>query len=127
MDLTYIKEALFSIGDDKASGPDGFPALFFKKAWEIVAEDVVVAIYHFFQVSKMNPVFSSTYIALIPKKPHITAMTDARPIACCSVIYKAIIKLLANRIKGFMPKLVSKCQGAFVEGRDIYSTSPRVS
>ncbi|GKC03054.1 putative RNA-directed DNA polymerase, eukaryota, reverse transcriptase zinc-binding domain protein [Tanacetum coccineum] len=31
-----IIDALFSIGDDKAPGPDGFTAAFFKKSWDIV-------------------------------------------------------------------------------------------
>ena len=31
-----IKEAMFSIGDNKAPSPDGYSAKFFKKAWSIV-------------------------------------------------------------------------------------------
>ncbi|XP_071695235.1 uncharacterized protein [Rutidosis leptorrhynchoides] len=34
-----IKEAIFGIGDDKASGPDGYSSTFFKKAWSIVGEE----------------------------------------------------------------------------------------
>ena len=35
-----IKNAIFSINDSKALGPDGFTSLFFKKAWSIVGNDV---------------------------------------------------------------------------------------
>lgn len=33
-----IKKALDAIGDLKAPGPDGMPAVFFKKYWDIVGE-----------------------------------------------------------------------------------------
>ncbi|KAE8654001.1 COP9 signalosome complex subunit 4-like [Hibiscus syriacus] len=36
-----IKEALFSKGNDKAPGPDGFTPMFFKISWSVVGEDVV--------------------------------------------------------------------------------------
>ncbi|GFZ03501.1 hypothetical protein Acr_16g0001250 [Actinidia rufa] len=43
-----IKEGLFSIGDDKAPGPDGYSDHFFKKAWSIVETDFCAAIKEFF-------------------------------------------------------------------------------
>nr|GEV14472.1 hypothetical protein [Tanacetum cinerariifolium] len=36
-----IKDALFSMGDDKAPGPDGFTAAFFKKSWDIVRVKII--------------------------------------------------------------------------------------
>ena len=36
-----IKNAIFSMKDFKAPGPDGFTSLFFKKTWSIVGRDVV--------------------------------------------------------------------------------------
>ena len=38
MDITSseVKEAMFSIKDGKAHGPDGFNVLFFKRTWGIV-------------------------------------------------------------------------------------------
>jgi hypothetical protein len=39
-----IKETLFSIGNDKAPGPDGYSSIFFKKSWDIVEADFCVAV-----------------------------------------------------------------------------------
>lgn len=43
-----IKGALFSIGDDKAPGPDGFTSRFFKSAWGVIEDDFCKAIKEFF-------------------------------------------------------------------------------
>ena len=43
-----IKNALFSIDDTKAPGPDGFSSLFFKMAWSIVECEVSAAVADFF-------------------------------------------------------------------------------
>ncbi|VFQ93996.1 unnamed protein product, partial [Cuscuta campestris] len=48
VDRTEVKEALFSIGDDKAPGPDGYTAAFFKKKWDIVGDTVFDAVSEFF-------------------------------------------------------------------------------
>nr|GEY39652.1 putative reverse transcriptase domain-containing protein [Tanacetum cinerariifolium] len=43
-----IKNALYSMKDDKAPGLDGFTGAFFKKAWDIVGTDFIRAIKEFF-------------------------------------------------------------------------------
>ncbi|KAK1408250.1 hypothetical protein QVD17_39886 [Tagetes erecta] len=48
-----IKETMFSFSDDKAPGPDGYTAAFFKKAWNIVGHDVSLAIQDFFLKGKL--------------------------------------------------------------------------
>ncbi|GJY33111.1 putative reverse transcriptase domain-containing protein [Tanacetum coccineum] len=38
-----VRDAMFSIGDNKAPGPDGYSSAFFKESWEIVGTDITKA------------------------------------------------------------------------------------
>ena len=53
----------------------------------------------------------------MPKKTDSMEMRDYRPIACCNVIYKVVSKILGNRLKLILPRLVTENQSAFVKGR----------
>nr|XP_043615904.1 uncharacterized protein LOC122587803 [Erigeron canadensis] len=64
---TEIKDAMFSIFDIKAPGPDGFSSAFFKKAWSIVGKEVSLAIHDFFKKGKLLKELNHTILALIPK------------------------------------------------------------
>ncbi|XP_021996267.1 uncharacterized protein LOC110893468 [Helianthus annuus] len=114
-----VKLAMFSIGNDKAPGPDGYTAAFYKHAWQIIGTDVSTAVIDFFGSGKLLRELNNTLIVLIPKKPTPSSVTDYRPIACCNVIYKCISKIIADRIKNFLNQVVSINQSAFVPGRRI--------
>lgn len=77
-----IKDAMFEIGEDKAPGPDGFTFAFFKSAWNVVGDEVCMAIEEFFANGKLLREINSTIIALIPKVSTPTRITDYRPISC---------------------------------------------
>ncbi|GJW15973.1 RNA-directed DNA polymerase, eukaryota, reverse transcriptase zinc-binding domain protein [Tanacetum coccineum] len=114
-----IKKALFDIDEQKAHGPDGFSTKFFKAAWNIIGKDMCLAVQEFFQTGKLLGEVNATLISLIPKLNTPNKVSDYRPIACCNVIYKCISKILTNRIKRILGKLVDENQCAFIPGRQI--------
>ncbi|GJW91789.1 RNA-directed DNA polymerase, eukaryota, reverse transcriptase zinc-binding domain protein [Tanacetum coccineum] len=114
-----IKTAMFQIDDNKAPGLDGYSATFFKKSWNIVGNDVCLAVKEFFETGKILREINSTLIALVPKIQTPLKVSDFRTIACCNVIYKYISKVLTKRLMGCLDKLVSKNQSAFIPNRHI--------
>ncbi|KAL2246328.1 UNVERIFIED_CONTAM: Retrovirus-related Pol polyprotein from type-2 retrotransposable element R2DM, partial [Sesamum indicum] len=85
-----VKDAIFNINDNKAPGPDGYSSCFFKKAWNVVADQSIP----------------------LP-------LLDYRPISCCNVIYKAITKIISDRLAPALEHLIDHCQSAFIGGRNI--------
>ncbi|XP_039060370.1 uncharacterized protein LOC120204346 [Hibiscus syriacus] len=114
-----IHNAIFCQGNDKAPGPDGFTPLFFKKTWPIFGRDIIAAVRYFFSHIFINPAFNSTIIALVPKIPNPSTVKDFRPISRCSVIYKAISKILVSRLNFYIPDIVSLNQSTFIRGKSI--------
>lgn len=60
---------------------------------------------------------NKTLILLIPKVEHLDILRLYSPISLCPVIYKAITKIVANRLKSILPDLVGPMQSSFVPGR----------
>ncbi|GJV47845.1 RNA-directed DNA polymerase, eukaryota, reverse transcriptase zinc-binding domain protein [Tanacetum coccineum] len=100
-----IKEAMFDIGENKARN--------------VIGKEVCQAIKEFFCSGKLLGEINATLITLIPKIHQPNKVSDFRPIACCNVIYKCISKIVTNRIKGCLDKLVNISQSAFIRGRVI--------
>lgn len=48
-----IKQTLFSIGDQKPLGPNGYGAKIFKAAWDIIKGDFIAAVSEFFCNGKL--------------------------------------------------------------------------
>lgn len=59
------------------------------------------------------------FLVLIPKKPGALECMDFRSISLVIGIYKIIAKVLANRMKVVLEKVVSESWNAFVRGRQI--------
>ncbi|KAM0025678.1 putative RNA-directed DNA polymerase [Helianthus debilis subsp. tardiflorus] len=75
-----IKEAVWACGGDKAPGPDGFTFSFIRHFWEIMEEDFVKALDHFYVHGELSRGCNSSFITLIPK-----VLKMLKCLACCEI------------------------------------------
>ena len=57
---------------------------------------------------------NSTFISLIPKVKNPKKVSEFRPISLCNVVYKLIAKVVANRLKKLLAKMILDSQSAFL-------------
>ena len=71
----------------------------------------------FFGKKSFAKSLNTTFLVLIPKKGGAEDLGDFRPINLLGGLYKLLAKVLANRLKKVLDKVVSADQNAFVRGR----------
>ncbi|XP_021714658.1 uncharacterized protein LOC110682631 [Chenopodium quinoa] len=114
-----IDSAINGISDDKAPGVDGFNSRFFKHSWDIVKFEVYEAVHEFFDKGSLYPQWNCTTLTLVPKVQNPSFVKDFRPIACCTVLYKTISKVLTARIARVIGEVVDEAQAGFIPGKHI--------
>jgi hypothetical protein len=68
---------------------------------------------------KFEKSLNATFVSLIRKKTGAMEVGDFRPISLVGWIYKIISKVLANRFKSVLGKIISNTRNAFIGGRQI--------
>jgi hypothetical protein len=107
------------LNEDKAPSPNGFTMAFFQKCWNILKYDIMTVFAEFYSRGKFEKSFNATFVSLIPKKTGAMDVKDFRPISLIGGIYKIISKVLANRFKLVLGKIILNTQNAFIGGRQI--------
>jgi hypothetical protein len=104
----------------KAPGPDGFPAGFYQKSWDIVGNTVCNFVAQVWKDPSRIAEVNQTDICLIPKVPHPEYVHQFRPISLCNTNYKIVSKVIVERLKECIAELISPFQTGFVPGRNIH-------
>jgi hypothetical protein len=115
-----VRRAVFSMQPWKAPGPDGFPAGFYQKSWDIVGNTVCNFVAQVWKDPSRIAEVNQTDICLIPKVPHPEYVHQFRPISLCNTNYKIVSKVIVERLKECIAELISPFQTGFVPGRNIH-------
>lgn len=108
MDDIWI--AIKQIGPLKAPALDSMHANFCQKCWNVIGK----SIYNMAKAFLHHGHLLRNHITFIPKKENHFKVNDFRPIIICNVSYKFISKLVANRLRAILPKIISPLQIVFV-------------
>ena len=115
-----IYTAVFQMDPHKAPGSDGFGASFYQDHWVAIRELLCVAIKDFFHSGKLLKEVNHTFITLIPKVENPERTAQFRPISLCNTLYKILAKILVNRMRPVLQRIIHPTQSAFIPGRTIH-------
>ena len=108
-----IDHALKQMAPFKAPGPDCMLPIFYQHYWHLIGDDVARAVLYYLQNGYFPPDLNHNYLTLIPKVKKPEQVTELQPIALCNVLYKLVLKVLANRLKKILPLIISETQSTF--------------
>jgi hypothetical protein len=114
-----IGNIILDLPSDKASGPDGFSNMFFKRAWHIIREDFFKLCTDFLNHDIDLQSVNHSYITLVPKVDNPEKVSDFRPISLINSASKLVAKILANRLQKVAIQIVHENQYGFVKGKTI--------
>ena len=109
-----VHRALKQTHPKKSPGPDGMPHFFYQHFWSLVGDCVTKTVLDFLNhgITPLN--FNETHVVLIPKIKNPKKITQYRPISLTNVISRLASKVIANRLKCFLPQIISENQSAFM-------------
>jgi hypothetical protein len=117
-----VWEVVRNLKVDKASGPDGSTMaffFFFLKRWDILKQDIMAVLSEFHNRHQFEKSCNATFVSLIPKKTEAADVKDFRSMSLVGWVYKLISKVLANKFKLVLGKIISSSQNAFIGGWQI--------
>src|ERR1044072_249998 len=114
-----VCDAIWNSGSDKSPGLDGLYFRFIKHFFHLLKFDFCKYVDEFANTGRWPKECNASFIALIPKVDVPQCRNDFRPISLIRCIYKVVAKLLDNRLKVVLGKVVSGEQSAFLVGRNM--------
>jgi hypothetical protein len=114
-----VFQAITQMEHNKSPGPDGFPAEFYQRFWDVIKKDLMAMFGHF-QAGGL-PLFKLNFgiITLLPKKENAIQIQQYRPICLLNVSFKFFTKVATNRVSVVAHTVVKPTQTAFMPGRHI--------
>lgn len=101
-----VEIMLKQMNPTKAPRLDGMPLIFFQKYWHVTGKALLGVTLKALNNGAFHFELNQTHW-----------VNDYKPISLCNVTYKLIAKDIANRLKKWLPTIISPSQSVFVLGR----------
>uniref|UniRef100_A0A8C5LKV7 Reverse transcriptase domain-containing protein n=1 Tax=Leptobrachium leishanense TaxID=445787 RepID=A0A8C5LKV7_9ANUR len=122
-----LAATLKKMKNGKSPGPDGLPSEYYKHFSTILLPNLLRALHTLGPTGRFHPATLAATITVIPKPDRDRVdCKNYRPISLLNVDTKILAKLLAERLKIFLPTLIRPDQVGFVPGREAKDATTRV-
>ena len=105
-DEKEIKDAIWNCDGHKSPGPDGVTFSFIKNNWCVLEKDMLGVVQFFHREGKIPEGCNVSFLTLIPKSENPQSLEEYKPISLVGCLYKILIKVLSNRIKKVIGKVI---------------------
>ena len=105
-----IIEAIKSLKNNKAGGPDQIPVEFIKSGGSRLIEKIVEIVQKVFETGEIHQDFVRSEIITLPKKNNTMKCEEHRTIALTSHTMKILLKVISNRIKPILDSNINPLQ-----------------
>ena len=117
--IEEIKNVLKILKPNKSPGEDGIISEFYITHWEQIKDEFFLLVNDTFDKKELTPSQYKGVLTLLHKSGEREDIRNWRPLTLLNSDYKIIAKILAERLKVVLPKLIHSDQKGFVKGRNI--------
>ncbi|XP_054631650.1 E3 ubiquitin-protein ligase znrf1 isoform X1 [Dunckerocampus dactyliophorus] len=122
-----LHNTLHRLPNNKAPGPDGFPAEFYKTFWSLLSPIFLRMVLEIKDSSCLPPTMNSATISFLLKPDKDPTLPSSyRPISLINADLKIICKALAIRLEKVTPHIIHPDQSGFIKGRNSTSNVCRL-
>ncbi|KAL3675001.1 hypothetical protein R1sor_024949 [Riccia sorocarpa] len=114
-----VEEVVHDLRKEKNPGFDGLVAEVLHACWSFVKNDCIDMIIDFWDRGALTEKNRTAVVKLLPKNSESQWLKNWRPLSLMNLSYKILAKIMANRFKKLMPKLVDDMQTDIIHGRSI--------
>lgn len=109
-----VVKAIWSLDIYKAPRSNGFTIHFYRACQDTTKFDLLQMLNWSKNRDKVRGGRNSTFLALSPKETNPSSFSRFHLICLSNDLYKILTKILANRMKPLLLKLISNSQGGFI-------------
>ena len=117
--IEEIKNVLTIFKPNKSPGEDGIISVFYVTYWEQIKDEFFLLVNDTFDKKELIPSQYKGVLTLLHTSREREDIRNWRPLTLLNSDYKIIAKILAERLKVVLPKLIHSDHKGFVKGSNL--------